>query len=460
MTAAAAAGLCVLLALPAGATEATAADDGGAGSTPSAQHKGETTTDFTFVSNDPEPKPGEAAAAPSYDLEDRRSNKAAPKESPADVKQRQEAARKLHELRENGRTLGARARQYELDGKQDADERPGLKRRDPDINVCMENSNTYREYGWTIDHFFYCQGTRQTLYKQRCNWFFCYPVGSFSFRATTIGEGYDNRRRVYYGTLLDEIRIQGDISGLRLRHSIDCDALGDNDPACEAEFGNGRTDTLQGWQRDNASYHWFRSAHDGDGADRKAYYNIKQVFTGIQGARTKPITTGRGGHRCDSASYIPGRSSACVFDVVIPVMSNISIRDPQVRHTARNIRDAQYRPERTEPAASYKDVPGAPDSGQPLTRNYYDRDQQDRSRNRVRAVCERYWPGYGGRGLQCDEYPFASTYQSAGANPPHVNFAAKPIPSEDNRKGGEKIAEFYKEDRILDSDPFCVRIGS
>ncbi|MEV8019914.1 hypothetical protein AB0O76_26895 [Streptomyces sp. NPDC086554] len=108
--------------------------------------------------------------------------------------------------------------------------------------------------------------------------------------------------------------------------------------------------------------------------ENRAYYNITQRFTGIQGDRHKSLTTGRGGFRCDSASYIPGRSSACVFDVVVPVMSSISIRDREVRQTARNIRDAQFRPERTKPVYGAKEVPGAPSSGQALARNYYDKE--------------------------------------------------------------------------------------
>ncbi|MFC7017938.1 NucA/NucB deoxyribonuclease domain-containing protein [Streptomyces viridiviolaceus] len=395
-----------------------------------------TTTEFAFVSRDPAPRDSRAS---SFAPENRRAGKALPQESAEDMAERVKASRKLRE---------------------GSDEGPSTKRQTPDINVCMENSRTYREYGWTIDHFFHCQGTRQTLYKRQCRLFWCWNVGSFSFRATTIGQGYDNQRRIYYGTLLDQIEVRGDVSGLSMRHEIHCRALGD-DPACEAEFGNGRTAPLTDWLRDRGSYHFFRSAHGGDAPDLKAYYDITQEFTAIyQDGRTRSITTGRGGHRCDSASYIPGRSSACVFDVVIPVMSSISIRDPEVRQTARNIRDAQYRPERTVPAYAAKEVPGAPDSGQPLTRNYYDRAQQDRSRTRVRAVCQQYWPGYAGRGLECDEYPFASTDQSAGANPPHQNFVAKAIPAADNGKGGEKINTFYKEDRILDSDPFYVRITS
>ncbi|MCA6091380.1 hypothetical protein LE181_04235 [Streptomyces sp. SCA3-4] len=438
-TAAGAIGLCLALAVPAAAANAPSETAG--------------YTDVTIVGEDPAQVPG---TAPSFRLDDRRAQKGIPKESPQDVQERMDAASTLHALEREGRTARTLAQQG---GRSAEAQGVGIRRTTPDINVCMGNDKTYRTYGWTIDHFFHCQGTTQTLYKQRCWIFGCYPVGSFTFRATTIGQGYDNQRRIYYGTLLDKVEVKGDVSGLRLRHGISCDNL-TGSPHCNAEAGNGRTDTLAEWQRFNASYHWFNTAQEGDSPDKRAYYNITQSFTGIQGSRTKSLTTGRGGFRCDSATYIPGRSSACVFDVVIPVMNSISIRDREVRQTAGNIRDAQFRPRRTMPVYAAKDVPGAPSSGEPLTRNYYDQATQDRSRTRVRAACERYWPGYAQRGLQCDEYPFASTYQSAGANPAHLNYAVKAIPAEDNRKGGEKIAEFYKLDRILDSDPFYVHIRS
>ncbi|MEH6372882.1 NucA/NucB deoxyribonuclease domain-containing protein [Streptomyces sp. KLMMK] len=433
-------GLSVLLTVPAGAATAAPTPD---------------TTDFTIVTEEPAPDPG---GTPSFGLDDRKAHQGLPKESAQDMEERMTASRTLQTLKKEGKTPSSLAERKGPDGRPEA---PALRRTDPNINVCMENRKTYRTYGWTIDHFFHCQGTTQTLYKQKCRWLIgCYPIGSFRFRATTIGEGYEGQRRIYYGTLLDKIDVKGDVSGLKLRHSIACANLSGS-PRCTSEPGNGRTDTLSEWMRDSTgSYHWFNSAHAGDGPDKRAYYNITQRFTGIQGGRHKSVTTGRGGFRCDSASYIPGRSSACVFDVVVPVMSSIGIRDREVRQTARNIRDAQFRPERTKPVYRAKEVPGAPSSGQALTRNYYDKAMQKRSGDRVRATCERYWPGYASRGLQCDEYPFASTYQSAGAQPAHQNYAAKAIPAEDNRKGGERIAEFYKLDRILDSDAFYVHIRS
>ncbi|MCX4671324.1 hypothetical protein OG453_32365 [Streptomyces sp. NBC_01381] len=160
------------------------------------------TTDFTIVTEQPAPDPGEE---PSFDLDDRRSHKGLPEESAQDVRERIDASRTLQTLKEEGKSPSALAKPSGTGGQTEG---PALRRTDPNINVCMENSKTYRTYGWTIDHFFHCQGTTQTLYKQRC--------------------------RIYYGTLLDKIEVRGDVSGLKLRHSIACANL-------------------------SGSYHWFNS---------------------------------------------------------------------------------------------------------------------------------------------------------------------------------------------------------
>lgn len=137
LTALGAIGLSVLLSTPVSAAEppvaeaALAAPDRVAAGSAAGQR---TTTEFAFVSRDPAPRDSQAA---SFAPENRRAGKALPRESAEDVAERVKASRKLRE---------------------GADEGPSTKRQNPDINVCMEDSRTYREYGWTIDHFFHCQG--------------------------------------------------------------------------------------------------------------------------------------------------------------------------------------------------------------------------------------------------------------------------------------------------------------
>jgi hypothetical protein len=89
-------------------------------------------------------------------------------------------------------------------------------------------------------------------------------------------------------------------------------------------------------------------------------------------------------------------------------------------------------------------------------------------KNRAAAVrqCVRYWgPNYTNGEKECDEYPFASTYEGAAEveYDPDVtkfNFSVKPIPRDDNRAGGLILKSYYAKNRIVDADNdgFIVKI--
>jgi hypothetical protein len=49
-------------------------------------------------------------------------------------------------------------------------------------------------------------------------------------------------------------------------------------------------------------------------------------------------------------------------------------------------------------------------------------------------------------GLECDEFPFASTLEGAT---PEDNFAVGPIPASDNQSGGGVESAFYTYRRII-----------
>ncbi|MCX4580522.1 hypothetical protein OHB41_46720 [Streptomyces sp. NBC_01571] len=89
--------------------------------------------------------------------------------------------------------------------------------------------------------------------------------------------------------------------------------------------------------------------------------------------------------------------------------------------------------------------------------------------NRAAAVkqCKRAWgDNYTNGGTkECDEYPFASTYDGAAENYYDLeaikfNFSAKPIAKGDNQAGGLILKSFYGKERIIDglNDGFIVRI--
>ncbi|PPK60744.1 hypothetical protein V5P93_002255 [Actinokineospora auranticolor] len=85
----------------------------------------------------------------------------------------------------------------------------------------------------------------------------------------------------------------------------------------------------------------------------------------------------------------------------------------------------------------------------------------DRNRDAAKAECRKIDPTYSAKGRDCDEFPFAATWQGASAqpNPDRGRFSACPVNSDQNQAAGREFQTWYGVDRILDVfDPFYVRI--
>ncbi|GAA1089598.1 NucA/NucB deoxyribonuclease domain-containing protein [Kitasatospora arboriphila] len=89
-----------------------------------------------------------------------------------------------------------------------------------------------------------------------------------------------------------------------------------------------------------------------------------------------------------------------------------------------------------------------------------DRPKQDTNRTAAIKTCEDVWGNYAGSGLECDEYPFSSTYEgaAAGGDSPTRRYSSRLIDAADNKEGGTRILAVYTANRILDGDPFYVTI--
>ncbi|MCZ0990365.1 NucA/NucB deoxyribonuclease domain-containing protein [Streptomyces diastatochromogenes] len=68
---------------------------------------------------------------------------------------------------------------------------------------------------------------------------------------------------------------------------------------------------------------------------------------------------------------------------------------------------------------------------------------------------------------ECDEFPFASTYEGAAGsryNPRQdpLNFSVMPVSKDSNGAAGNLLAQYYKLNRIIDGpdDGFMVKITS
>lgn len=176
--------------------------------------------------------------------------------------------------------------------------------------------------------------------------------------------------------------------------------------------------------------------------------------------------------RWDAATYLanstgggnPAKKGAATFSYV-PTLTLSAKAGADERAEAQHIKQAFLVPQDTKPYMSAKKVPGQ-NVDDPLHRTV---SQSRNDANRTAAVkqCKRYWgANYTASGTkECDEYPFASTYEGA-ALPDYdpeakkFNFSAKPIAKDDNRAGGLILKSFYGKNRMLDGsgDGFIVKI--
>ncbi|MCC5575436.1 DNRLRE domain-containing protein [Microtetraspora sp. AC03309] len=118
------------------------------------------------------------------------------------------------------------------------------------------------------------------------------------------------------------------------------------------------------------------------------------------------------------------------------------------------------------PPLTVKNLPGLT-SEHPLSRmtNGDKRDEQQEESSRIcRTEISKTWPGsiklYGDKALNCDEFPFASTYQgSLNANPSY-NFSVRLINARQNQRFGNSLKAWYYNNRIIDGDMFTIGFTS
>ncbi|WP_084723407.1 NucA/NucB deoxyribonuclease domain-containing protein [Streptomonospora alba] len=60
--------------------------------------------------------------------------------------------------------------------------------------------------------------------------------------------------------------------------------------------------------------------------------------------------------------------------------------------------------------------------------------------------------------VNCDEHPFASTYEGASTGE-EKRFSARLIDGDDNKEAGGRLQATYYRQRLFDGDPFYVRIS-
>ncbi|MEV0134859.1 hypothetical protein AB0H83_41185 [Dactylosporangium sp. NPDC050688] len=185
--------------------------------------------------------------------------------------------------------------------------------------------------------------------------------------------------------------------------------------------------------------------------------------------------------RFDSAgSALASSANGTVFSDFSPTfdlaaLARAANNTAGVQESIQHIDDALHHVDRTWPSFVGKAIPGEykPELGseqRPL-RRMTGTDRIDKNRDRAKKVCVDVWgDGAATPNLNCDEYPFASTYEGAYWSTTEAdgdtngwmqwNGSARMIGEIDNQDAGNLYLNnrFYKANRILDNDKFFVAI--
>ncbi|MEE1823249.1 NucA/NucB deoxyribonuclease domain-containing protein [Streptomyces sp. BE20] len=340
---------------------------------------------------------------------------------------------------------------------------------------CRANpGGTATLYGLVIDRHTFC---RHGYLVARATNSSDTEVGSLLYRETHTGAGINGTREALVSIQLDDFRPVGVFSyaslvAISLKTSSEQD-VNPNDPsapkACTAAGAGGAIqDPVFGWKA-RSSVSWSILSDPALGAEDERKVDCHWKFTHQvrvnDPANAFPWTSefGRPAQdlRFDSAGYLTKKDGS-VFTRAVPYLE-YSRTDPRVKSVAEHIYTAFNNPSSTLPAksdGSPKVIPGNI-SGTPPTlvtrlfpgANPIAQRSYDDNRLEVAKACA---------GIphnpdeQCDEFPFASTWE--GAAMPGGNFSVRYVDGTENGAAGTALATWLGSDRILHNEKYGVDI--
>jgi hypothetical protein len=290
------------------------------------------------------------------------------------------------------------------------------------------------------------------------------PRGRLIFDVWVLGFAHDGKREVDFAASVENIQVaaSGDEDakqwriGQHFSSSIDASSS-DPNPQLTQPTGTKRDELLGVW---DSRPTWTLVYSSPDLGAKYAQGNLQRVFAALDMTMTVNSPTVdpyvevgayQPGFRFDYAGPTAGKYKGTVFtDARVELV--MSQKDPAVNESALHIYDATKRPERTFPSFVGKSVPG---EKEPLHR-LVDTEKSEKQRANSIKECKKIWGDYSGTRLQCDEYPFASTHE--GSLKGNNRFSVRLIEGTDNEAGGRMLNSMYTANRILDGDPFYVKI--
>ncbi|MEU5094505.1 NucA/NucB deoxyribonuclease domain-containing protein [Streptomyces sp. NPDC020996] len=316
--------------------------------------------------------------------------------------------------------------------------------------------------GWIKSRFESCQKKPYDLVLRDKNG--TEAIGRLWFDMWTLGFSYDGSRRVDYVASVENIRVQTAGTEDATKWSIsqffrDSVNASSSDPNPQViKPGTEKRDELLGAWDTKPTWTLSYTSPDlgpqyNNGNQQKVAATVFMDLT-VSSPSVSPYQEVDAYHsaiRFDYAGPVAGKFMGTVFTGA-RVQLVMSRKDSAVKESALHIYDAMKRPERTFPSFAGKTVPG---EKEPLHR-LVNKDKQDANRTKSIKECKKVWGDYSGSGLECDEYPFASTKE--GSTKGDNRYSVRLIDGKDNRAGGKRLDEMYTTNRVLDGDAFYVKI--
>ncbi|WP_177320233.1 NucA/NucB deoxyribonuclease domain-containing protein [Lentzea waywayandensis] len=320
------------------------------------------------------------------------------------------------------------------------------------------------------NHYSYCwSGNASISYKTNCWVLLCFGR-RVVYLVTVIGEGNTHFRESLYRVFLSDFEDVTPADRLiRIKVEMRCDSLVQPDD-CKPESGSQAERSIADWETNDEARMKVVGAEPPvaeHNPDRLGYGNawVHVTATGPNNSR-RELDTPKNRVRFDSADYLKYNAftggQGAIFPDVNAVI-NFPVGTPEfaaMQASGLHYEQAMERPGETYPRVAGKSIPGAV-GGSPLHRLYYDTDRRKENRATANAACTTELPPgeYPKPDHQCDEYPFATTREGASATyNPLRNFSVKSILGDDNEAAGTWLSAWYSYDRIVDGDPFYVRV--
>ncbi|WP_242891146.1 NucA/NucB deoxyribonuclease domain-containing protein [Actinomadura litoris] len=311
--------------------------------------------------------------------------------------------------------------------------------------------------GYLKDRYHFCSNWSATINHIQDG----VPDGGYTFDVIFIGTAYQSTRKIDYEILIDRMLPWGDVSSNpnpTISFRVDCYEI-TGIYGCDPKSHLQVSKTVAEWSISPHAQMWALSDYkDGVGPDKVNLvgWDLFMNAPDLPGAELEQLQVSQTG-RFDSASYIPNYPQGSVFPEVTPHLL-YKTSDAEVNETAQHIKDACEDPANTIPTVPNKDIPGCRTDNvekAPIYRLFHDSKRRTDNRSMAVRTCEAKWPGYPSEGKDCDEFPFASTYEGAaiGEYEPNATpgmYSVRALTSSDNQEAGTRLGVWYTADRILD----------